>query len=1506
MTFSITATNSSGNVIEITDDNITDGSFVTIDTVKPIITLTGNSDDNVFRGETYTDESATVSDPNNSAYSETVTASITVDTSSLGPQNITYSAPADAAGNVPDSINRTVTVLAKPLDADTLTIVSNNAKNTSYAKDGDLITITLDANGTIGSATAEIASNTVTPTLTGGNLVATYTVDSTFGDTNSLEFKINITNQDATASKEFTQADLPNSSIIIDNTAPSIALVGNNNTLVATDTSYTDGGALASDTSFTSDITLTGSSTDFDITTPGNYTFTYTAEDRAGNIATITRAVEVRNAPPISINSFIINSDQSGNSKYAKAGDKLDFILNVNYSIVSYTVQIPNTATPTINPVTNRLFVTATVLDTSVESNATFTITVTNVNATTLTITENDLTGDNVFVDTISPRITPDGGPADYFIVNGTVPVIQNVTVTDGDPNYSGNYTLVTPNGIVDTSVNGSVFNYTYTADADAAGNPGDSLTRIITIIDADPIDVTSLTITSSSGDNFANADKTITVRLETDGTDLGNFTGTLLGRAIVKGDVNSGTTTFEATVSSNDANGNATFSIVATNSTGNRIDITNADITDGSFVIIDTVKPIIALNGNLADTALRGTSYVDLGATVSDPDNSAYSETVTASITVDTSSLGPQNITYSAPDDAAGNIPDSITRTVTVQAKPLDVETLTIVSNNAKNNSYAKDGDSITITLDANGTIGSATTIDIASSTITPTPTSDSFTVLYTVDSSLTDTNGLAFTITLYNEDNTTSRTFTQTSLSGSNIIIDNTAPSITLIGNNNTTVPTNSSYTDGGALASDTSFTSDITLTGSSTDFDITTPGNYTFTYTTEDKAGNTATITRAVQVKNTPPIIVNTFTINSNNANSTYAKTGDDLSLFLNVNNSIVSHTIQISNANVTDVTAFNNQLIITATVLDNPVESNIDFTITVTNSNGTTLTVTENDITSTSVFIDTIPPRIATDGDGPADYFIVNGTVPVIQNVTVTDEDPNYSGNYTLVTPNGIVDTSVNGSVFNYTYTADADTAGNPGDSLTRIITIIDADPIDVTSLTITSSSGDNFANADKTITVRLETDGTDLGNFTGTLLGRAIVKGDVNSGTTTFEATVSSNDANGNATFSIVATNSTGNRIDITNADITDGSFVIIDTVKPIIALNGNLADTVLQGTSYVDLGATVSDPDNSAYSETVTASITVDISRLGAQLISYSAPADAAGNIPDSITRTVTVQAKPLDVETLTIVSNNAKNNSYAKDGDSITITLDANGTIGSATTIDIASSTITPTPTSDSFTVLYTVDSSLTDTNGLAFTITLYNEDNTTSRTFTQTSLSGSNIIIDNTAPSITLIGNNNTTVPTDSSYTDGGALASDTSFTSDITLTGSSTDFDITTPGNYTFTYTAEDKAGNTATITRAVQVKNTPPIIVNTFTINSNNANSTYAKAGDDLSLFLNVNNSIVSHTIQISNANVTDVTAFNNQLIITATVLDNPVESNIDFTITVTNSNGTTLTVLQTIS
>ena len=674
--------------------------------------------------------------------------------------------------------------------------------------------------------------------------------------------------------------------------------------------------------------------------------------------------------------------------------------LNVNDTINTYDAQILNAGITSYSLGTTSLYMLANVSsNATTESNATFTITVTNINGTTLTVTEDNLTSSNVFIDTIAPRIQL-VGHAEYFIVNGTVdPIIPNVTVTDGDPNYSGGFTLSTndTNDKIDTAIIGSVYNYTYTADADTAGNPGESVSRIITIIEADPITVTSLSIASSSGNNFANAGKTITVTLETDGSDLGNFTGTLLGRSFTNA-TSGGDATFTTTVSSNDANGNATFSITATNSSGNRILVTNYDITDASFVTIDTVKPIIILNGNSDDTVLQGNNYVDLGANVSDPNNSLYTQTVTALPTnLDTSSLGEQNITYSAPPDAAGNVPDSINRTVTVQAKPLGLETLTIESNNTKNNMYAKIGDKITITLVANGTIGSATST-IASNTITPVLTGSTLVASYIVDSSVSDTNRLAFTINASNEDGLKTVIFTEANLPGSSIIIDNTAPTITLIGKNNTVVFTNSSYTDPGATASDLSYASDITVNGVN-NFDINKSGNYTFTYTApDDEAGNPGPIiTRNVIVRDTPPIGITSLIIATDDSTS-YAKAGDNLHLTLNVNDTINTYDAQILNAGITSYSLGTTSLYMLANVSSNATtESNATFTITVTNINGTTLTVTEDNLTSSNVFIDTIAPRIQLVGH--AEYFIVNGTVdPIIPNVTVTDGDPNYSGKH----------------------------------------------------------------------------------------------------------------------------------------------------------------------------------------------------------------------------------------------------------------------------------------------------------------------------------------------------------------------------------------------------------------------------------------------------------------------------------------------------------------------------
>ena len=108
-------------------------------------------------GADYMDQSATVADQGNPSYAGTITANpATVDTSSSGNKTITYTAPPDAAGNIPDSIIRIVAVEdAPPIDISLFTITSNN-NNTSYAKAGDTLSIQSSINYAIASYTATI------------------------------------------------------------------------------------------------------------------------------------------------------------------------------------------------------------------------------------------------------------------------------------------------------------------------------------------------------------------------------------------------------------------------------------------------------------------------------------------------------------------------------------------------------------------------------------------------------------------------------------------------------------------------------------------------------------------------------------------------------------------------------------------------------------------------------------------------------------------------------------------------------------------------------------------------------------------------------------------------------------------------------------------------------------------------------------------------------------------------------------------------------------------------------------------------------------------------------------------------------------------------------------------------------------------------------------------------------------------------------------------------------
>lgn len=77
-----------------------------VDTTKPVITLTGSSTINSIVGDTYTEQSATVSDNYDTGLTVTIGGD-SVDTTAIGTYTITYNA-VDSSGNTADQITRTV------------------------------------------------------------------------------------------------------------------------------------------------------------------------------------------------------------------------------------------------------------------------------------------------------------------------------------------------------------------------------------------------------------------------------------------------------------------------------------------------------------------------------------------------------------------------------------------------------------------------------------------------------------------------------------------------------------------------------------------------------------------------------------------------------------------------------------------------------------------------------------------------------------------------------------------------------------------------------------------------------------------------------------------------------------------------------------------------------------------------------------------------------------------------------------------------------------------------------------------------------------------------------------------------------------------------------------------------------------------------------------------------------------------------------------------------------
>ena len=81
----------------------------------------------------------------------TITTSNDLNTSKIGSTAIfTYTAEPDGVGNPGPSVTRNVTIVGySQIDVTSLTVSSDNSVNSSYAKAGDNVTITIETDGII-------------------------------------------------------------------------------------------------------------------------------------------------------------------------------------------------------------------------------------------------------------------------------------------------------------------------------------------------------------------------------------------------------------------------------------------------------------------------------------------------------------------------------------------------------------------------------------------------------------------------------------------------------------------------------------------------------------------------------------------------------------------------------------------------------------------------------------------------------------------------------------------------------------------------------------------------------------------------------------------------------------------------------------------------------------------------------------------------------------------------------------------------------------------------------------------------------------------------------------------------------------------------------------------------------------------------------------------------------------------------------------------------------------
>lgn len=590
------------------------------DTTAPVITLLGESTMSLIQGGTFTDPGATATDNIDGDVPVRVLGYVRRNVP--GTYTLTYIAK-DSARNEARA-TRIVTVVADTTPPE----ITLNGEGT--------MTLTLGSPFTDPGASATDNSNGPVSINTSGRVntgrLGTYTLTYRARDRAG-----NIST--VTRTVKVVRA------IQTDTIPPVLTLNGDPNIELTIGEAYTETGATATDNvDGTINVTTTGS---VDTTTAGTYTVTYTARDAAGNTAMLTRSVVVKPAPNV-VPTVNAGAEQTVNEQttvtlQGSANDPDGSIASYAWAqtsgssvtLTSTDQAVTSFTAPTVNA-DETLSFTLTVTDNAgASAESTTTVTVKNLDATAPVLT---LNGEASIELTVGDSYTEAGATATDD-VDGTV----NVTTT----------------GTVDTSTTGT-YTITYTA-TDAAGNSA-ALSRTV-IVKAAPNQLPTVN---------AGADQTVdeltAVNLngsatDPDGSIVSYAWVQVSGSSVTLATTDQGQTTFTAPdITAAEA---LSFKLTVTDDDG----ATAEDTVIINVNAIDSIKPVITLNGSAVLRMNVGSRYTEAGATASDDVDGDLNVSITG--TVDTSVAGTYTVTYTA-TDAAGNSA-SINRLVYVIAVPLE-----------------------------------------------------------------------------------------------------------------------------------------------------------------------------------------------------------------------------------------------------------------------------------------------------------------------------------------------------------------------------------------------------------------------------------------------------------------------------------------------------------------------------------------------------------------------------------------------------------------------------------------------------------------------------------------------------------------------------------------------------------------------------------------------------------------------------------------------------------------